>query len=95
MTPEEKTTIIMPEEREIIALLEDLNARLKTVQLTKRQVWRITDIYRLLDLNIDDFSKIIDAIGVDKLIAKEGHYGRLARADMELKAKQGFADPIA
>ncbi len=71
-------------------LLEEANERLKTVQLTEEQLWQINNLYCLLDLDKDDFCKIVDAVGFDKLAAKQEHYKWLAEAECDLKAKERY-----
>ena len=42
------------------------------------------------NLDKDDFCKIVDAVGVDKLLSKQNHYERLDRAEQELTAKEKY-----
>lgn len=71
-------------------LLSEANARLKTVKINEDQLWALNSLYILLDLDKDDFCKIIDAVGVDKLISKQNHYERLDKAEQELTAKEKY-----
>ena len=78
-------------------MLCEANERLKTVQINEGQLWALNSLYLLLDLDKDDFCKIVDLIGVEKLTAKRGHYDRLRRADDMLAeryddAKQRLAE---
>lgn len=71
-------------------MLEEANARLKKEKITEEQLWGINSLYILLDLDKDDFCKIVDAVGVEKLLKKQIHYERLDRAEQELAAKERF-----
>lgn len=64
--------------------------RLKKTEINEEQLWAINDLYILLDLHKDDFCKIVDAVGLDKLIAKQRHFGRLVKAERELSAKERY-----
>lgn len=69
-------------------MLCEANERLNTVQITEEQLWAVNSLYLLLDLDKDDFCKIVDEIGLEKLIEKRAHYDRLLRADKMLTAKE-------
>ena len=72
-------------------MLEEAQARLKKEKITtEEQLWAVNSLYLLLDLHKDDFCKIIDAVGLDKLIAKQAHYDRLDQAEKELAAKERY-----
>lgn len=71
-------------------MLHEANARLKTVKINEDQLWALNSLYILLDLDKDDFCKIVDAVGVDKLLSKQNHYERLDRAEQELTAKEKY-----
>ena len=71
-------------------MLEEANARLKKAKITEEQLWGINSLYILLDLDKDDFCKIVDAVGIEKLLNKQSHYERLDRAEQELAAKERF-----
>jgi hypothetical protein len=71
-------------------MLEEANARLKKEKITEEQLWGINSLYILLDLDKDDFCKIVDAVGVEKLLKKQIHYERIDRAEQELAAKERF-----
>lgn len=71
-------------------MLEEANARLKKEKITEEQLWGINSLYILLDLDKDDFCKIVDAVGIEKLLKKQIHYERLDRAEQELAAKERF-----
>ena len=73
-------------------MLCEANERLKTVQINEGQRWALNSLYLLLDLDKDDFCKIVDLIGVEKLTAKRGHYDRLRRADDMLAARERYDD---
>ncbi len=72
-------------------MLEEAQARLKKEKITTQdEIWAINSLYILLDLHKDDFCKIIDAVGLEKLISKRAHYERLYRAEQELKAREEY-----
>ena len=71
-------------------LLSEANARLKTVKINEDQLWTLNSLYILLDLDKDDFCKIVDAVGVDKLLSKQNRYERLDKAEQELTAKEKY-----
>lgn len=71
-------------------MLHEANARLKTVKINEDQLDRLNSLYILLDLDKDDFCKIVDAVGVDKLLSKQNRYDRLDRAEQELTAKEKY-----
>ena len=73
-------------------MLCEANERLKTVQINEEQLWALNSLYLLLDLDKDDFCKIVDLIGVEKLTTKRGHYDRLRRADDMLAARERYDD---
>ncbi|KXL54407.1 hypothetical protein CLNEO_05130 [Anaerotignum neopropionicum] len=70
--------------------LAEANGRLRTVQINEEQLWYINSLYILLDLDKDDFCKIIDAVGLDKLLKKRLHYDRLLIAEEELSKKEKY-----
>lgn len=71
-------------------LLNEANTRLETVKINEDQLWALNSLYILLDLDKDDFCKIVDAVGVDKLLSNQNHYERLDRAEQELTAKEKY-----
>lgn len=71
-------------------MLEEANVRLKKAKITEEQLWSINSLYILLDLDKDDFCKIIDAVGIEKLLKKQSHYERLDQAEQELTAKERY-----
>ena len=71
-------------------MLQELNERLTTAQVTNEQLWQINDLYILLDLHKDDFAKIVDAVGVEKLIEKQPHYTKAVKALDMLAAKEHY-----
>ncbi len=70
-------------------MLEEANVRLKT-KITVDQLWGLNSLYILLDLDKDDFCKIVDVIGIEKLLNKQGHYERIDKAEQELTAKEKY-----
>lgn len=70
-------------------LLEEANRRLKK-KITQEQLWQINSIYCILNLNKDDFCKIVDLLGVDKLIQQQSRYERFDKAEQELRAKERY-----
>jgi len=75
---------------EIQMLLEEANARLKSVQLTDEQLWQINSIYCILNLDKDDFCKIVDLVGFDKLAQQKKRYERYDKAEQKLAAKERY-----
>lgn len=71
-------------------MLEEANKRLKKVQLTEEQLWQINSLYCILNLDKDDFCKIVDLVGLDKLIQQQSRYERFDKAEQELRAKERY-----
>lgn len=71
-------------------MLEEANKRLKKVQLTEEQLWQINSLYWILNLDKDDFCKIVDMVGLDKLIQQQSRYERFDKAEQELRAKERY-----
>jgi len=70
-------------------MLDEANKRLKN-EITEEQLWGINSLYILLDLHKDDFCKIVDLVGIEKLLEKQSHYERLDLAERELAAKERY-----
>lgn len=73
-------------------MLKEANERLKTVQITEDQLWRLNHLYILMDLHKDDFCKIVDTVGLDALLERQGHYERFYRAERELAVKERYLE---
>jgi len=71
-------------------MLEETNDRLKKSKITEEQLGGINSLYILLDLDKDDFCKIVDAVGIETLLKKQSHYERLDQAEQELTAKERY-----
>lgn len=71
-------------------LLGEANILLKKTKINEDQLWAINSLYILLDLDKDDFCKIIDAVGLDTILNKQRHYNRLIEAEEELAAKEKY-----
>lgn len=71
-------------------MLHEANKRLKKVQITEEQLWQINSLYCILNLDKDDFCKIVDLVGVDKLIQQQSRYERFDKAEQELRAKERY-----
>lgn len=71
-------------------MLEEAQARLKKTTITEEQLWGLNSLYILLDLDKDDFCKIVDVVGIEKLLKKQSHYERLDQAEQELAAKERY-----
>ncbi len=71
-------------------MLEEVNVRLKKNKIDENQLWGINSLYILLDLNKDDFCKIIDMVGLDIILNKQKHYDRLIQAEEELTIKERY-----
>ena len=69
--------------------LQEANMRLKK-KIDEDQLEGLTSLYLLLDLDKDDFCKIVDTIGAKKLLNKRNHYDRLDRAERDLAAKERY-----
>jgi hypothetical protein len=75
-------------------LLEEANVRLRT-QINEEQLWALNSLYILLDLQKDDFCKIVDTVGLETLLKKQRHYDRLMKAEAELAAKEKYVQAKA
>lgn len=71
-------------------MLEEAQALLKKTTITEEQLWGLNSLYILLDLDKDDFCKIVDVVGIEKLLKKQSHYERLDQAEQELAAKEKY-----
>lgn len=71
-------------------MLHEANKRLKKVQITEEQLWQINSLYCILNLDKDDFCKIVDLVGIDKLIQQQSRYERFDKAEQELRAKERY-----
>lgn len=69
--------------------LHEANNRLKT-KITDEQLWEIHTIYCLLDLDKDEFCKIVDVVGVEALASRKGRYERLAKGKDLLESKERY-----
>ena len=76
--------------RKICMMLEEANKRLKKTQINEEQLWGLNSLYLLLDLQKDDFCKIVDTVGVETLLGKQNHYDRLLKAEDELISKERY-----
>ena len=70
-------------------MLEEANKRLKS-PITDDELWQLNPAYIMLDLDKDDFCKIVNTVGKDKIIGKQSWYERLIHAEEELKAKEKY-----
>lgn len=71
-------------------MLHEANERLKKITITEEQLWGLNSLYILLDLDKDDFCKIVDTVGIEKLLKKQNHYERLDQAEQELASKERY-----
>lgn len=71
-------------------MLEEAQKRLKKTTITEEQLWGLNSLYILLDLDKDDFCKIVDTVGIETLLKKQKHYERLDRAEQELTEKEKY-----
>lgn len=71
-------------------MLHEAQERLKKTTITEEQLWGLNSLYILLDLDKDDFCKIVDTVSIEKLLKKQGHYERLDKAEQELAAKEKY-----
>lgn len=71
-------------------MLHEAQTLLKKTEITEEQLFAIGSLYILLDLHKIDFCKIVDLVGIDKLLKKSAWYDRLIIADGELTAKERY-----
>ena len=76
-------------------MLEEAQARLKKTKITEEQLWLIAPIYCLLNFDKDDFCRLIDAIGLDKWLAKADLWERLDIAERDLSDKERYINAKA
>lgn len=76
-------------------MLDEANDRLQNLKITEEHLWGLNSLYLLLDLHKDDFCKILDTVGLDKLLNKRNHYDRLLRAWEDLDAKEKYLKSVA
>ncbi len=68
--------------------LHEANARLKK-EITVEELDNIHMLYCILDfMDKDDFCKMVDAVGIEKLVEGKGTYDRLFEAEKLLNAKR-------
>jgi len=71
--------------------LEEMQARCKLAQVTKQSdVDAVGPLYWLLDLHKDDFCKLVDAVGLDKLVKVRERWERLARAYEAMATRETY-----
>jgi hypothetical protein len=76
--------------------IHEANDRLKKAKIAnEEQLWQITPLYILLDFHKDDFCKLVDAVGLDKILEKTSRWERLDRAERELAAKERYLNAKA
>ena len=75
-------------------LLEEMQRRVKSSEITLEQLEKVHEIYCLLDFDKDDFCKLVDAIGIDKWTAKAPKWERLVKAENDLRAKERYEEAI-
>lgn len=75
-------------------MLCEANDRLKSTQLTESQLWEVNSLYILLDLDKDDFCKIVDVVGFEQLAAKRATYDRLIQAEEALTRRERYQAAI-
>lgn len=71
--------------------LKYVNDRLKS-KITETHLYQLEILHNLLGLDTDDFCKMIDAVGVEKLLAKEERYNMLYHAKAEMKLKLRYLE---
>ena len=83
----------MASRRSVVLGFETMETEfMNTVEKSMKYVDAVNSLYLLLDLDKDDFCKIVDTIGLDRLIAKRRHYDRLLRAEEMLTAQERYED---
>ncbi len=71
-------------------MLEEANTLLKKTVICEEQLWSLNSLYILLDLDKDDFCKIVDTVGIDKLLKKQSRYDRIGKAVEEFMLKERY-----
>ena len=71
-------------------MLEEANARLKKTEINEEQLGALNSLYILLDIDKNDFCKIIDTVGLEILLNKQKRYDRIMKAEEELTAKERY-----
>jgi hypothetical protein len=64
----------------------------KAANISNEDYAVIEKLYILLDLHKDDFAKIVDAVGVEKLISRENYWDRLQTADNERQTRLKYEE---
>jgi len=59
----------------------------KAVKISSEEYTILEKLYILLDLHKDDFAKIVDAVGIEKLVSCENYWDRLQTADNERQTR--------
>lgn len=67
--------------------LEEANERLVT-KITQEELEKITTAYILLDLHKDEFCKIVNVVGLKRILAKIPYYEKALNAYDEYRADQ-------
>lgn len=71
-------------------LRTEMNNLLESTEVNETECDKLHNLYILLDLEKDDFCKIVDLIGVEKLLEKSERYYTLCRAEREFKNKEKY-----
>lgn len=71
-------------------MLEEANARLKKAKINEEQLEALNSLYILIDIDKNDFCKIIDTVGLETLLNKQKRYDRIMKAEEELTAKERY-----
>ena len=75
-------------------MLSEANGRLKTVQLTEQQLWELSPLYLVLDLDKDEFCKMVDAVGLDTLLERASYYKKVYDAVEEQLARDRYLKAV-
>ena len=70
--------------------LQEAQAKLTKTEINDGQLWSLNSLYLLLNLNKDDFCKIIDAVGIESLSVNKSHYDQLLQSECELSKKERY-----
>lgn len=72
-------------------LLEEMQARCKrTKNITQNDLDKVHELYCLLDFDKDTFCKIVDAIGIDAISARQTRWQRMLDAEDAQIAKEKY-----
>lgn len=71
-------------------MLEEANKRLKKRQITEDELWALNSLYIIIDLEKDEFCKMVDMVGVDRLLIKSSYYDHVLQGQDELVKREKY-----